>query len=73
VTIGAALAPLTAGLLTMRASLGSAILILCVSAWAVCGVAFAVATYLVPRDIAVLRGQMRARAELEAGRGDTPS
>jgi MFS family permease len=64
-TVGAALAPLVAGLIAVRASLGTAILVLCFSAWCVCGVAFTLATWVVPRDIATLRQQMRQRADLE--------
>ena len=60
---GAALAPLLAGLIAVRSSLKDAILIICVSAWVLCFIFFAVTAYLVPRDINTLRGQMRRRAE----------
>lgn len=62
---GAALAPLIAGFIADRSSLQTSILLICVSAWLVCGVVFATLIRLVPRDIDVLRGQMRARAEEE--------
>ncbi len=62
---GAALAPLMAGLIAVGSSLHNAILIICVSAWLLCAVFLSVAAYLVPRDIAVLRGQMRERAAQE--------
>jgi len=62
---GAALAPLLAGLIAVRSSLKDAILIICVSAWVLCFIFFAVTAYLVPRDINTLRGQMRRRAEQE--------
>ncbi len=65
---GAALAPLIAGLIAVRSSLHSAILIICVSTWLLCGVFFLTAAYLLPRDIAVLRAQMRQRAEEERQR-----
>ena len=65
---GAALAPLVAGPIAMRFSLRAAILILCVSAWIVCAVFFGVATFLVPRDIRILHGQLRQRAEEERAR-----
>jgi len=65
---GAALAPLLAGLIAMRSSLKAAILIICVSTWILCAAFFAVATYLVPRDISQLRGQLRQRAEEEQAR-----
>jgi MFS family permease len=62
---GAALAPLLAGLIAVRSSLKDAILIICVSAWVLCFIFFAVTAYLVPSDINTLRGQMRRRAEQE--------
>lgn len=65
---GAALAPLLAGLIAVRSSLHDAILIICVSAWLICGTLFAFVAYLVPRDIQVLREQMRERAAHERAR-----
>jgi len=62
---GAATAPLLAGLIAMRSSLQTAILLICVSAWVLCSLFFAFAAYLAPRDIETLRGQMRERAERE--------
>lgn len=62
---GAALAPLMAGLIAVRSSLHNAILLICVSAWVLCAIFFAVVAYLVPHDIATLRGQLRERAERE--------
>ncbi len=62
---GAALAPLIAGLIAVRYSLHDAILWICVSTWVLCAVFYAVVAYLVPRDIATLRGQLRERAEQE--------
>ena len=62
---GAALAPLLAGLIADRSSLGNAILLICVSAWVLCSLFFAFAAYLVPRDIEALRRAMRERAERE--------
>jgi hypothetical protein len=58
---GAALAPLVAH----RASLQDAILLICVSTWILCAIFFVFATRAVPGDIAVLREQMRERAEHE--------
>ena len=62
---GAALAPLIAGLIAVSSSLQNAILTICITAWVLCSILFAVAAYLVPRDIETLRAQMRERAELE--------
>jgi len=65
---GAALAPLLAGLIAVRASLQTAILLICVSAWVLCSIFFAFAAYLVPHDVEALRRAMRQRAE-EASTG----
>lgn len=62
---GAALAPLMAGFIARDSSLQVAILTICVSAWALGAIFLAFTAYLVPHDIAVLRAQMRERAELE--------
>ncbi len=62
---GAALAPLIAGLIAVSSSLQNAILTICITAWVLCSILFAVAAYLVPRDIETLRAQMRERAEHE--------
>ena len=62
---GAALAPLLAGLIAVRSSLHQAILIICVSAWVVCSLLFAMTAYLVPHDIQTLRQQLRERAQEE--------
>ncbi len=59
---GAAAAPLLAGFIARDSSLGNAILIICTTAWLLGTVFLFFTAYLVPRDIAVLRGQMRARA-----------
>jgi MFS family permease len=68
---GAALAPLLAGLIAVRASLHDAILIICVTAWLIGAVFLAFTAYLVPYDIKVLRAQMRERAEYERTRQAT--
>jgi MFS family permease len=62
---GAALAPLLAGFIAREASLQTAILAICVSAWILGSIFLAFTAYLVPHDIATLRSQMRARAEAE--------
>lgn len=63
--IGAALAPLLAGILADRTSLHTAILTISVAAWLIDAVLIALAAYLVPRDIAVLRAQLSQRAARE--------
>src|SRR5690606_9648827 len=62
---GAALAPLLAGMIAATSSLHNAILIICVSTWALGAILLAFTAYLVPADIASLREQMRQRAEQE--------
>lgn len=67
---GAAAAPLLAGYIADQpgASLHTAILIICVSAWIVGSVFLSFAAYLIPKDIHTLRGQMQERAALEKAR-----
>ncbi|RLD08548.1 MAG: MFS transporter [Chloroflexota bacterium] len=59
---GAALAPLLAGYIAREASLKSAILWICVTAWVLGAASLGGAAYLIPKDIADLREQMQARA-----------
>ena len=73
---GAALAPLMACIIAVNASLHSAILIICVSAWIIGSILLAFTAYLVPVDIHTLRSQMQERAEIErkrAEQGQIPS
>ncbi len=67
---GAALAPLMAGAIAVHSSLKYAILLISISAWVLCSAFLALAAFVVPRDIEMLRSQMRARAEA-AGAGGT--
>jgi MFS family permease len=62
---GAAVAPFLAGLVADRSSLQVAILVICVIAWLIASVFLGFAAQAIPRDIDVLRGQMRERASLE--------
>jgi MFS family permease len=62
---GAAFAPLLAGIIAVNTSLGNSIVLICVTAWAICFVFVTLATLLVPRDIETLRQQMRERAATE--------
>jgi MFS transporter, Spinster family, sphingosine-1-phosphate transporter len=59
---GAALSPLLIGLIADRSSLGNAFLIICVSAWLLCAVFFALIGGLISRDMQDLRQEMRLRA-----------
>lgn len=71
---GAALAPLIAGLIAVNSSLKTAILAICVTAWLVCGVLFAAAAYVAPKDVRFVHEQLRERARLEAeARGSAPA
>ena len=65
---GAALAPLLAGIIASNSSLHNAILIICVSAWIIDAVFFAITAALVPVDIRTLRKQMQERADFERQR-----
>lgn len=61
---GAALAPLLAGYLAdQTGSLGTSILVICVSAWVIGAVFLAGTALLIPKDIDALRAQMQARAD----------
>jgi fucose permease len=62
---GAALAPGIAGLIADQTSLRTAFLVICVTAWLLCGIFYALVVYFVPRDVHILRDQMRQRAEKE--------
>jgi predicted MFS family arabinose efflux permease len=59
---GSALAPLLAGFIADNSSLEYAILVICVTAWLIGAVLLAGAAINVPKDMDVLRGQMRERA-----------
>jgi len=59
---GAALAPFLAGVIAMRASLHTAIIVICVSTWLACAALFGAVAYAVPNDIEALRQTMRERA-----------
>jgi predicted MFS family arabinose efflux permease len=63
--VGAATAPLLAGLIAVRYDLGTAIVYISVIAWLLCACFYSIGAFLVPRDIATLREEMRERAEEE--------
>ena len=62
---GAALSPLLVGVIADRSSLGNAFLIICISAWILCAIFFALIGRLVPRDMENLRQEMRVRVRQE--------
>jgi MFS family permease len=62
---GAALAPLMAGMIAVRSSLETAILLICVTAWVLGSIILGVTAYFVPEDIKVLRDQLASRAAHE--------
>lgn len=59
---GSALAPLLAGIIADRSSLGGAILLICTVSWALCFAFFIFAGRFIPKDIEDLREKLRARA-----------
>ena len=59
------MAPLLAGYIADRTSLGTAILGINTTAWLICGVIYIAVIFLVPRDIATLRHEMQERADHE--------
>ncbi len=64
---GAALSPLIAGFIADRSSLGTAILLICVSTWLLCALFFIGVAIVVPGDIRTLRTQMRGARRGRAG------
>lgn len=62
---GGALAPFLAGLIAANSSLREAILIICISAWALGAIFLALTAAMIPADIDTLRGQLRRRADKE--------
>lgn len=61
---GAALAPLLVGIIADHSSLKNAFLIICLTTWGLCAILFIFTSYLAPRDMLVLRNQMKLRAQL---------
>lgn len=59
---GSALAPLMAGIIADKSTLGNAILIICTVAWAACFAFFIFAGRFIPKDIADLKEKLAARA-----------
>jgi MFS family permease len=63
--IGAALAPLIAGMIAVKSSLHQAILMICLIAWFLGAILLGLTSYIVPEDINHLRSQMKERADAE--------
>jgi MFS family permease len=59
---GSALAPLLAGIIADRSSLGYAILLICTVSWAACFAFFIFAGRYIPKDIEDLKSTLKARA-----------
>jgi len=59
---GSAAAPLLAGIIADRSSLGYAILLICTVSWAICFAFFIFAGRYIPKDIADLKEKLSARA-----------
>lgn len=60
--IGAASAPLLAGLIADATSVGSSIIYICCSAWALCVIFLLLAIWFIPKDIETLHKELEARA-----------
>jgi MFS transporter, Spinster family, sphingosine-1-phosphate transporter len=65
--VGSALAPLIAGVIADRSSLGNSILIICTVAWGICFVFYIFVAKFIPADIASLKAKLEARARESAG------
>ena len=63
--VGSALAPLLAGFIADRSSLGNSILLICSVAWGLCFVFFIFVGRFIPRDIAGLKAKLGDRARVE--------
>jgi len=64
---GSAMAPLLAGMIADRSSLGNAILIICTVSWVICFAFFIFAGRFIPKDIEDLRTLLKARADSQTG------
>ena len=64
---GSAMAPLLAGMIADRSSLGNAILIICTVSWVICFAFFIFAGRYIPKDIEDLRTLLKARADSQTG------
>jgi MFS family permease len=60
---GSALSPLLVGMIADQSSLKNAFMIICISTWGICAFLFIFTSYLAPKDMLILRKQMKLRAE----------
>ncbi len=63
--IGSAAAPLIAGIIADKFSVGTAILSICLTAWAFCLIFILIAIFLIPKDIDAMHKQLQERALAE--------
>lgn len=64
-TIGSASAPLIAGIIADKFSVGTAILSICLITWALCFIFIMIAIFLIPKDINAMHLQLQQRAAAE--------
>jgi MFS family permease len=64
-TIGSASAPLIAGIIADRFSVGTAILSISLTAWAFCFIFILIAIFMIPKDINAMHLQLQQRADSE--------
>lgn len=64
---GAAFAPLITGFLASQIGLSTAIIVMCLTAWAICFLLYLGALFTIGRDIRTLRSQMTERAKSVEG------
>ena len=64
-SIGSAAAPLIAGIIADRFTVGNAILVISLSSWALCFLFILIAIFLIPKDINAMHQQLQQRADAE--------
>jgi len=67
--IGSATAPLIAGIIADRTSLGNSILLICTVAWVICCGFYLLVARFIPKDMADLQKKLAERA---SGKGPAP-
>jgi MFS family permease len=69
---GSALSPLLVGIIADQSSLKNAFMVICISTWSICALLFIITAYLAPKDMLVLRNQMKIRAAQSQAASDNP-